>query len=235
LPVWGSIVVVRPAGASERAFAWRSARAVVRIRPRVAVSSLPTFSNGLTFSMNRTSGHRALVEDGLADLGLCARLVLEAPNGLVQVELVVEQVRPEHRDRGVDDLGTALEQLDDRGVEADGHGTRHLDDEGGPRWRAAPGLAGPVAMPRAVEPEVGPQLEATVELDEQVLACGVNGVDLLPDDERDLRPGQAGAGARHDPAGEVRPERDGDSSERVSFRHQAIIAPARSLRRTSPR
>ena len=181
------------------------------------------------------AGDRPLVEDRLADLGLGARLVLEAADRLRQVEVVVEQVRPEHRDRRVDDLGPALEQLDHRGVEAHRDGARHLDDERGPGRRAAPGLAGAVAMPRAVEPEVRPELEAAVELDEQVLAGRVDGIDLLADDARDLGPGQPGASARHDPAGEVRPERDGDSSERVTFRHQAIIAPARSLRRTSPR
>ena len=92
----------------------------------------------------------------------------------------------------MDDLGAALEQLDDRGVEADGDGARDLDDEGGARRRAAPGLAGAVAMPRAVQPEVGPQLEAAVELDEQVLAGGVDGIDLLADDPRDLRARAAG-------------------------------------------
>ena len=84
----------------------------------------------------------------------------------------------------MDDLGAALEQLDHRGIEADGHGARHLEDERGARRRAAPRLAGAVAVPRAVQPEVGPELEAAVELDEQVLARGIDRVDLLADDPR---------------------------------------------------
>ena len=96
----------------------------------------------------------------------------------------------------MDDLGAALEELDDRRVEADGDGARDLEDERGARRRAAPRLARAVAVPRAVQPEVRPQLEAAVELDEQVLAGGVDGVDLLADDARDLRPR---AGARGQP------------------------------------
>ena len=135
----------------------------------------------------------------------------------------------------MDDLGAALEQLDDRGVEADRDRARDLDDERGARRRPAPRLAGAVAMPRAVQPEVGPQLQAAVELDQQVLAGGVDGIDLLADDARNLRSRQARAGSRDDAPGQVRPQRDGDSCEGVSFRHQAIIAGTRSLRMTSPR
>ena len=70
----------------------------------------------------------------------------------------------------MDDLGAALEQLDDRGVEADRDGAGDLDDECRARWRPAPRLAGPVAVPRPVQPEVRPQLEPAIELDQQVLA-----------------------------------------------------------------
>ena len=135
----------------------------------------------------------------------------------------------------MDDLGPPLEELDDRGIEADGHGARDLEDEGGAARGAAPGLAWAVAVPRAVQPEVGPELEAAVELDEQVLAGGIDGIDLLADDAADLRSREPGAGSRDDPPGQVGPQGNGDSCERVAFRHQAIIAPARGLRRTSPR
>src|SRR6185503_4625815 len=84
---------------------------------------------------------------------------------------------------------------------------------------AAPRLAGPVPMPRAVQPEMGPQLQAAVELDEQVLAGGIDGIDLLAHDPRDLRPRKPGARRRHDPAGKVGPEGDGDAGEGISFRH----------------
>ena len=72
-----------------------------------------------------------------------------------------------------------------------------------------------------------------------VFALGTTGEGvLLGLDERRTaaeRFREARAGSRNDPAGEVRPQRHGDSSERGSFRHQAIIAPTRSLRMTSPR
>ncbi len=67
-------------------------------------------------------------------------------------------------------LGALLEQLDDRGVEADRDRARDLEHEPGAGRRPAPALARPVAMPRAVHPEVGPELEAAVEPDQQVLA-----------------------------------------------------------------
>ncbi len=84
-------------------------------------------------------------------------------------------------------LGPLLEELDDRGVEADGHGARDLDDQAGPGRRPAPRFAGPVAMPRAVHPQVGPDLEPVVEADQEVLAERLDGGDLVPDDPVDLR------------------------------------------------
>jgi hypothetical protein len=135
----------------------------------------------------------------------------------------------------VHDLRPALEKLDDRGIEAHGNGARDLQHERGTRRRPAPRLARPVAVPRPMEPKVRPELEAAVELDQQVLARRVDGIDLLADDAADLRSRQPGAGSRDDPPGQVRPQGNGNSCERVAFRHQAIIAPARGLRRTSPR
>src|SRR5690349_14978610 len=86
-----------------------------------------------------------------------------------------------------------------------------------------------------MEAEVRSQLQATIELDEQVLAGGVDGIDLLADDPRDLRSRQPRTGASDHAPGQVRPERHSNSSERIPFRHQAIIADARNFRRTSPR
>src|SRR5262249_31213613 len=98
-----------------------------------------------------------------------------------------------------------------------------------------PRFAGAVAVPGAVESEVRAQLETAVELDEQVLARGVDGIDLLADDPRNLGARQPRTGAGDDAPGQVWPQRDGDSCERVPFRHQAIIADARDFRRTNPR
>ena len=90
-------------------------------------------------------------------------------------------------------LGALFEELDDRGVEADRDRARDLDDEPCPRRRPPPALARPVAVPRAVHPEVRPDLEAVVEPDQQVLAERLDRGDLVADDARDLRD-RAGAG-----------------------------------------
>ena len=64
-----------------------------------------------------------------------------------------------------------------RRVEADRDRARDLEHEPRPGRRPAPALAGPVAVPRAVHPQVGPQLEAVVEADQQVLAVRLDRVD----------------------------------------------------------
>ena len=79
-------------------------------------------------------------------------------------------------------LGALFEELDDRGVEADRDRARDLEDEPRPRRRPAPALARPVAMPRAVHPQVRPDLEAVVEADQQVLAERLDRGDLVTDD-----------------------------------------------------
>src|SRR6188474_975197 len=89
-----------------------------------------------------------------------------------------------------------FEKLDDRGVEADRDRTRNLDDEPGASGRSPPTLARLVAVPRAVHPQVGPDLEAVVETDQQVLAERLDRGDLVTDDSRDLghRAGAGGPG-----------------------------------------
>ena len=97
-------------------------------------------------------------------------------------------------------LGPLLEQLDDRRVEADRDRARDLEHEPRPRRRPPPALAGPVAVPRAVHPQVGPELEAVVEADEEVLAVRLDRVDRRADDPLDLRAGP-GAPGRPSPRG----------------------------------
>ena len=76
-------------------------------------------------------------------------------------------------------------------------------------------------MPRAVHPQVRPQLEAVVESDEQVLALGLDGLDRRADDPLDLGAGPARPGRGHGPADQVRPEPGGSSEERVALGHRA--------------
>ena len=110
----------------------------------------------------------------------------------------------------------------------------HLEDEACPRRPAAATRSpGPVAMPRPVHPQVGPQLEAAVEPDEQVLALGLDRVDPLADDAMDLRDRARAlrAGRGHVASDEVRPQAGGGPGERVAFGHRLSASP----RRVSPR
>src|SRR4051794_4855002 len=88
-------------------------------------------------------------------------------------------------------LGACLEQLDHWRIEADRHGTIDFEHEPRASRRSAPALARPVAVPRAVHPQVGAQLEPAVEADQQVLALALDRVDALADHSLDLgdRPG----------------------------------------------
>ena len=127
---------------------------------------------------------------------------------LSAVEVGREQVGPEPRERRMDGLGARLEQFDDGGIETDGDRPIDLEDEPGTAGWAAPSFAGAVAVPRAVHPQVGPQLEAAVEPDQQVLALRLDRVDPLPDDPLDLRDGSRTLGpCSHDvTTNEVRAE-----------------------------
>ena len=125
-----------------------------------------------------------------------------------------------------------LEELDDRRVEADGDGARNLDDEARPRCRPAPRLAGTVAMPRAVHPEMRPELQAIVEADEEILALRLDCRDRRADDPANLRPGLACAGGADDAPDEMWPEASRRSEEGIALRHRA--GPQRD-RSASPR
>ena len=118
-------------------------------------------------------------------------------------------------------FGARLEQLDLGGVEADRDRAIDFQHEPCPTGRPPPALAGSIAVPRAVHPQVGTQLEAAVEPDQQVLALRLDRVNPLPDDTLDLRdrPGSLGVGREHVPADEVGTEASRRSEERVAFRH----------------
>ena len=94
-------------------------------------------------------------------------------------------------------LGARLEQLDHGGVEADRDRARDLEHEARPTGRPAPALARPVAVPRAVHPEMRPQLEAVVEPDQQVLAERLDRGDRRARDP--ARPAAPGPGRRPGP------------------------------------
>ena len=84
-------------------------------------------------------------------------------------------------------LGALLEELHDGRIEADRDRARDLEDETRPTGRPPPALAWPIAVPRAVHPQVRPDLEAALEPDQEVLADRLDRCDLMTDDPRDLR------------------------------------------------
>ena len=118
-------------------------------------------------------------------------------------------------------LGALFEELDDRRIEADRDGARHLEHQSGTPGRTAPALVGAVAMPRAVHAQMGPDLEAVVEPDEQVLAERFDCGDLPPDDP--IHPGHgtrpAGPGRDDRPSDQVRPQAGRGPEEGVALGH----------------
>ncbi len=167
---------------------------------------------------------RSLVEQRLRDRESGSRRVAEPAHRLAGIEFGCQQVRPEPAEARVECFGALLEQLDDRGIEADRHGARHLEDEPGPRWRPAPSLARPVAVPRAVHPQVRPDDEAVVEPDQQVLAERLDGGDVAADHPPDLgdRSRPAGPCRGDGPAHEVWPKARRGPEERVAFGHSGV-------------
>ena len=126
----------------------------------------------------------------------------------------------------MEDLGALFEKLYHRGVETDRDRAWDLDDQPGASGWSPPPLTGPVAVPRAVHPEVGPDLETVVEADQQVLAKGLDRGDLATDDARDLghRAGAGSAGGGDGAADEVRPKTRRRPEERVAFGHSGVAA-----------
>ncbi len=124
-------------------------------------------------------------------------------------------------------LGPLLEQLDDGGVEADRDRARDLEHETARAGRSPPRLAGAVAVPRAVHPQMRPDLEPAVEADQQVLAERLDRGDLPADEPRHLRDraGSAGPRRRDGPADQVRPQARGGPEERVAFGHGRALSP----------
>lgn len=137
------------------------------------------------------------------------------------VEPRVEQVRPEPAERGMEVSGSGLEQFHHRRIEADGDGAGHLEDQPGARRRTTPRLAGAVAMPRAVHPQVRPKLEPTVEPDQEILAARLDGIDAMTDHAMDLRDRTRAVRAcrGHLPPEQERAQAGGGAEERVAFRH----------------
>ena len=95
-----------------------------------------------------------------------------------------------------------------------------------PAGRSAPALAGPIAVPRTVHPQVRPDLQAVVKADQQVLAERLDRGDLVTDDAGDLGDGAwaCGPSGCNDAADEVRPKTRRRPEERVAFGHSGVAA-----------
>jgi hypothetical protein len=132
------------------------------------------------------TGHRALIDQRLGDRQPGADGVAQASKRLIRVEVGREQVRTKLSERWVEAFYSLLEQLDDGRIEADRDGAGHFDDEPRTRRGTAPAFTWPVPVPGPVHAEMRPDLEAVVKTDQQILAEGLDGADLLPDDALDL-------------------------------------------------
>lgn len=84
---------------------------------------------------------------------------------------------------------------------------------------------------------MGPQLEAIVEPDQQILALCIHGRDPLPDDPMDLRyrPRSPRPGRQDGSAHEKRSQPGGGSVERVALGHGSLPSGYRVPRRVRPR
>ena len=71
---------------------------------------------------------------------------------------------------------------------------------------------------------MGPQFEAAIEPDQEVLALGLDGADACAQEPMDLRDGTGAlrTGGGHDPSHEMWPQPCGGPEERVAFRHSEL-------------
>jgi hypothetical protein len=170
------------------------------------------------------AGRCALVDERGADAGRAEARLAQAAQRLLDIEARIQQLRPEARELRMDGQRPAVEQLDRRRIEADTDSGRCLEHRDCPRRRPPPTLTRPVAMPRAVHPEVRVQRQAAREADQQVLAARDDVFDLLS--HRALQRGTAGTPTRaaHPLPDQRRVQHLGNPGERVALRH----APLRS-------
>lgn len=100
-------------------------------------------------------GDRALVGDRLRDRALGPRRGPQPAPGLREVNVGSQEVGAEAAEGRMEVLSALFEELDDGHIERDGDRARDLEDERRAAGRAAPRLAGPVAMPRLAQAEMG--------------------------------------------------------------------------------
>jgi hypothetical protein len=119
----------------------------------------------------------------------------------------------------MDRHGAGVQKLDRRGVEAGTDAQRRLEDGNGPRSRPAPLLARAVAMPRAMQPEVGVERQPAGKIDEQVFAAGSDRNHVAPHDPIQCGTTRATAGVDDRLTGHCLTEHMRDARQRVAFRH----------------
>jgi hypothetical protein len=120
--------------------------------------------------------HDPLVEQRVAEPARGV-VVAKAPEDLVAVQLVREDVRPQRRQPLVEPGPALGHQLEHGAVELDDVVLRRADHEPGAAGRAAPALTPAEDAPPAAHAEVRMQRQVAVEAQEQVLAPRVHGVD----------------------------------------------------------
>jgi hypothetical protein len=170
------------------------------------------------------AGRCPLVDQPGAEGGCAEARLAQAAQRLLDIEAGSQQLGPQARELRMDGQRPGVEQLYRRRIEADAHDGGSFEHGHRPRRRAAPALTRPVAVPRAVHPEVRVQRQAAREADQQVLAARDDVLHHMSHDA--LQRGTAGTPARaaHPLPDQRRVKHVGNPGERVALRH----APLRS-------
>src|SRR4051812_20589931 len=118
--------------------------------------------------------------------------------------------------------GARFEQLSGWRVETRSHPLVGLENGGAAGGRAAQNVPLPVAMPRAMESEVGVQRQAVVEVDQQVLPLRVDLEHGRSDHPLKLSPSRSALCCGDPFADKQWPKNCRDTRQRVALRHRAL-------------
>ena len=193
----------------------------------------PLDEGGLALHDVADAGDRSLVEQRVPEL--LAVPLAKPEDGLVDVELDAEQVRPELAQRSISGHARIGQQLERWGIEGDGDGIRGFEDRVRLRLGKPPRLTGSVAVPRATHPQMAAQREAVVEIDQQVFPASSDRGDRGADDLREVghapqaRAG-AGAGCIDSLTDQHGAQHRRGAEDRVTLWHAAILGCERAPR-----
>ena len=164
---------------------------------------------------------RSLVHHGIPDSQQFTRWMAHPPDRLIQVESIIEQVRPQVRNWRVVPKTSLFDEFDHGRAEIDDDGVINLEDKAYFALRLRPGVTRAVDMPRPVHPQVTAERESVVEANQEVLPGGANFRDRLANDLFYGRDGSWPVAARRkdDLAQQRAANLLGEPVKGVTFRH----------------